>query len=182
MPVYVIQAGEGGPCKIGHATNVAKRRSQLQCSTHVRLRVVAVYEGGEPQERVLHELFKADRLGGEWFNLRLPDALEAITLTPVERKRSKAPNRGRPLREMRPYLITLMDDRGLELVGTRQIAPTATVSQLVEMTRLSNAFVRNSDEDELGIAVLLLPIKPPKPLFLGPLISRCFVSRSMGSA
>src|SRR3954471_11906977 len=82
MPVYVIQAGEGGPCKIGHATNVAKRRSQLQCSTHVRLRLVAVYEGGEPQERVLHELFKADRVGGEWFNLRLPDALEAIRLAP----------------------------------------------------------------------------------------------------
>lgn len=82
MPVYLIQAGEGGPCKIGHAKNVERRRAELQCATHVRLRVVAVYEGGERQERVLHGLFKADRLDGEWFNLRLPDDLNTIRLAP----------------------------------------------------------------------------------------------------
>jgi hypothetical protein len=82
MPVYVIQAGEGGPCKIGHAANVSRRLAGMQTATHVQLRVVAVYEGGEPEERALHEQFKAVRLKGEWFKLSLPDDLNRIRLAP----------------------------------------------------------------------------------------------------
>lgn len=83
MPVYVIQAGDGGPCKIGRAKNVRQRLSELQVGTHMRLRLVALYEGGVLEERELHRQFRAFRLDGEWFWLRLPQALLEIKLTAI---------------------------------------------------------------------------------------------------
>lgn len=83
MPVYVIQAGDG-PCKIGTAKDVKARLASLQIGAHEPLRLIAVYVGSFPHERLLHQHFKAFRLDGEWFNLRLPDALSEIELEPLD--------------------------------------------------------------------------------------------------
>lgn len=123
MPVYVIQAGEGDPCKIGHATNVERRRWELQCATHARLRLVAVYEGGERQERALHEQFKAVRLTGEWFKLSLPDDLNTIRLAlcppppPVQAEEGAALPRGDRCR----LVLGLMKAKGLRLEDIRAL-------------------------------------------------------------
>jgi len=65
--VYFIQAGDGGPIKIGTATDVAKRLSTLQTAHHEKLRVVATIDGGRERELAVHANFAEDRLHGEWF-------------------------------------------------------------------------------------------------------------------
>lgn len=118
MPVYVIQAGDGGPCKIGHTSDVSRRLANMQISTHAQLRLVAVYEGGEPEERALHKQFAAVRLRGEWFKLRLPNALNDIKLArwrpppsvkiEKERPQGVSPDRARAL-----LVQALMHAKGL---------------------------------------------------------------------
>jgi hypothetical protein len=67
--VYVIQALDGGPVKIGHSTRrgVQSRLKSLQIGNHQRLTVRATYSGGMWLERALHEFFALSRLSGEWF-------------------------------------------------------------------------------------------------------------------
>ena len=68
MPVYFVQAGDGGAIKIGFATNPAKRVAALQTAAPVRLRPLGMIEGGIERERELHAQFAPDRRVGEWFN------------------------------------------------------------------------------------------------------------------
>ncbi len=65
--VYVVQAGERGPVKIGRATHLAKRMCNLQSSNHDRLWVRAVVPGGAEQERRMHQAYRRARIRGEWF-------------------------------------------------------------------------------------------------------------------
>jgi hypothetical protein len=67
MSVYFIQAEDGGPIKIGVATDVDKRLAGLQTSHHRTLVVRRVLEGSVELERELHERFASARLVGEWF-------------------------------------------------------------------------------------------------------------------
>lgn len=65
--VYFIQAGEGGPIKIGWAYNPSARMSELQIGNPVDLRIIgAVYGDGE-LESELHRKFRRLKLRGEWF-------------------------------------------------------------------------------------------------------------------
>jgi len=64
---YFIQAGEGGPIKIGIATNVRARLSGLQTGSHEALRLIGAIPGGADAERFLHQLFAAHHIRGEWF-------------------------------------------------------------------------------------------------------------------
>jgi len=54
LPVYFIQAGDAGPIKIGHTNDVRKRLSMIQTSAPDHLRLLAVMDGGEAEERALH--------------------------------------------------------------------------------------------------------------------------------
>ena len=66
--VYFIQAGEGGPVKIGHTTRSVERRlSMLQTGNAVPLTVLRVCAAGRDEESAAHEHYKALRLRGEWF-------------------------------------------------------------------------------------------------------------------
>lgn len=65
--VYFIQAGEGGPIKIGTAIDVARRLLVLQTGNVEPLTLLCDFEGGPEEERRLHRLFAADHLRGEWF-------------------------------------------------------------------------------------------------------------------
>lgn len=68
MPVYFIQAGEGGPVKIGFTDHIGRRISKMQSDNHERLRVIALYEGDQGAEVRIHEQLAAFRLRGEWFS------------------------------------------------------------------------------------------------------------------
>jgi hypothetical protein len=69
MPVYMIQAGgKGGSVKIGVTDDVEKRLRNMQTGNHQALAVIRLFEGGEAEERQLHERFADHRLSGEWFS------------------------------------------------------------------------------------------------------------------
>jgi DNA-binding transcriptional regulator YdaS (Cro superfamily) len=75
MAVYFIQAGDGGPVKIGFSENIWARLNNMQPGNHAVLRVVAAFIGGEHDERAVHEMMSAHRTRGEWF---APDVLARL--------------------------------------------------------------------------------------------------------
>jgi hypothetical protein len=87
MPVYFIQAGDAGPIKIGHTNDVRKRLSMIQTSAPDHLRLLAVMDGGEAEERALHRELTDFRRVGEWFDPS-PEVMGAVS-------------RGRPVNERR---------------------------------------------------------------------------------
>ena len=69
--VYIIQALDGGPVKIGHSTRqgAERRLNELQTGNAQQLTIRALYSGGMWLERALHEFFAKSRIRGEWFSL-----------------------------------------------------------------------------------------------------------------
>lgn len=65
--VYFIQAGDGGPIKIGCSCNVPMRLSVLQIGNAEPLRTLCTMPGAYAEEHRLHDRFKADNIAGEWF-------------------------------------------------------------------------------------------------------------------
>lgn len=78
MPVYVIQAENGGPCKIGHSMFPEGRLTDLQRGNPNRLRIVALYEGAGKTELHLHRTFADKRLCGEWFDVSPAQIKQAV--------------------------------------------------------------------------------------------------------
>ena len=67
MKIYFIQMGDTGPIKIGQSVNPMLRIEQLQTANPETLRILWVYEGDQYTESQVHELFKGNRIRGEWF-------------------------------------------------------------------------------------------------------------------
>jgi len=90
MPIYIIQAGEDGPVKIGTAYDPYRRLASFQNAHFAELRMLAIYEGEAREEHLLHKKFEHLRIRGEWFRFDpvmlepgIPD-LRAYEPTPVE--------------------------------------------------------------------------------------------------
>lgn len=67
--VYFIQAAQGGPIKIGRATDVRARFKAIQACCPVPLKILCVIpNGGHKVETELHRRFALFRLHGEWFD------------------------------------------------------------------------------------------------------------------
>ena len=67
MPVYFVQAGEGGPVKIGCSDEHKKRLRRLQSLNHAELKIIRVVEGDRETERWFHKQFVKNHIRGEWF-------------------------------------------------------------------------------------------------------------------
>jgi DNA-directed RNA polymerase subunit F len=65
--IYFISDGEF--VKIGRATNVATRLSDLQVASPRNLTVLAIVDAPPHSERELHRLFEDWHVRGEWFRL-----------------------------------------------------------------------------------------------------------------
>jgi len=67
--IYFVQAGKGGPIKIGRADDPDKRLLELQVGSPERLVTLAVFDGPAWLERACHREFSKDQghLRGEWF-------------------------------------------------------------------------------------------------------------------
>ena len=63
--VYFIQAGDGGPIKIGRAVDVIRRLHGLQAASWEELRLLSAT--GAVTEREMHQRFASLRIRGEWF-------------------------------------------------------------------------------------------------------------------
>jgi hypothetical protein len=72
--LYVIQAENGGPIKIGIANDIENRLNGLQTGNPNELKiVVSVFNVEASAERDLHEKYKDYRLSGEWFDEAIID-------------------------------------------------------------------------------------------------------------
>jgi hypothetical protein len=81
LALYVIGPQRSGPFKIGLTTNLASRLQSLQTGHHRRLRIF--WSGQCPNqawERYIHKALAPWRMSGEWFNVPLETAFDAIFL------------------------------------------------------------------------------------------------------
>jgi hypothetical protein len=85
MPIYLIQAGDDGPVKIGFAYDVSSRIRTIQNNHYEPLKLIACYEGEPRDERELHKKFNHLRVIKEWFKFD-PAMLECglVPYTPRE--------------------------------------------------------------------------------------------------
>jgi len=75
--VYVIQACQGGPVKIGRSVDVDRRLTEVQPGHPFELRVARLFEGVDPAfESWLHTRFADYRLHGEWFEEEVLTAID----------------------------------------------------------------------------------------------------------
>lgn len=73
--VYFIQAGDGGPIKIGSTTKHPRDRlAQLQCGNAEILRVVKLTPGAA-WESFFHQEFAKYRVRGEWYSAEILDLM-----------------------------------------------------------------------------------------------------------
>lgn len=66
--VYFVQAGEGGPVKIGVSGDVEARVRSLQVAHAAELKVIGTRPGTARDEARLHAELAEHRIRGEWFN------------------------------------------------------------------------------------------------------------------
>lgn len=80
--IYFLQASAGGAIKIGTTKCLSQRLGCLRSETGEELRVLAVMDGGRPEEKSLHRRFAHLRIGKyalcEWFD-PAGDLLDFIT-------------------------------------------------------------------------------------------------------
>lgn len=77
--VYIAMHSDGGPLKVGIASDVFKRLAQLQTGNPVRLEIFAVDRFSDRAtaraiEARMHQLLEPHVLCGEWFGCDLDDA------------------------------------------------------------------------------------------------------------
>lgn len=75
--VYAIQAGEGGPVKIGTAKTPWERLKTLQTGNHEDLRGLAAWRAWPVEEKQIHKEFAHAHIRGEWFHPD-PDLIELV--------------------------------------------------------------------------------------------------------
>lgn len=66
--VYFLQAGDGGPIKIGFTKGEPKARiKSLQTASPLKLILIGVANGSSVEEKLLHYHLRSYRVAGEWF-------------------------------------------------------------------------------------------------------------------
>lgn len=103
MSVYFVQAGDGGPIKIGFARNVPMRLVKMRVDCPIPLTVLAIAEGGADYERELQLRFRKHLRRGEWFD-PAPELLALIATMPrpiAERPGRRVRGGSHPLRRYR---------------------------------------------------------------------------------
>jgi hypothetical protein len=98
MPVYFIQAGEGGPVKIGFANNPYERVAGLQTGHPEVLRLRAIMPGSAADEAALHQRFSGTRIRGEWFE-PCQSIMEIIAQYPVDHSAHRRASQDFPIIE-----------------------------------------------------------------------------------
>lgn len=65
--VYLIEAGDDGPIKIGWTISTESRLRMLQEGSAAKLRLIASTEGHRSDERQLQDLLRDHWIRGDWF-------------------------------------------------------------------------------------------------------------------
>ncbi len=65
--IYFIQAGDGGPIKIGISSSALARMQVMQSDNHADLKLLHIERGTMKEEHAFHKRFAVYRIRGEWF-------------------------------------------------------------------------------------------------------------------
>jgi hypothetical protein len=65
--IYFVQAGPGGPIKVGWTLDIEQRLGSLRVDNPEELTLLATAHGGLDVEQRLHQIFESTRIRGEWF-------------------------------------------------------------------------------------------------------------------
>lgn len=81
--VYIIGPISGKPVKVGYATDARKRLAALQVGNPSELHILHLVEllndsEAEQLESILHHALSDHHIRGEWFDVSIDDATEAI--------------------------------------------------------------------------------------------------------
>ena len=72
MTVYFIQAGDGGPVKIGYTGgDISHRLREIQNCNATECSVLRVVGGGKATEREIQKFFSPLNIRGEWFKFSI---------------------------------------------------------------------------------------------------------------
>lgn len=95
--LYVVGANCTGPVKVGISRSPASRLASLQTGSHEKLILftcIVIPDKDRWIERTIHESLNMWRLQGEWFDISLPCAIEAIYCEFIKHKIECAPGSG----------------------------------------------------------------------------------------
>lgn len=146
--VYFVQAGQGGPIKIGYTSGQPSVRvAALQTGNHVPLSLVAVVNGDPQLERDLHRRFAHLRGIGEWFKpgpdlVAMIDGIRLVGFADVEAKAelNVELHFGLSPQEFRQ----LVEEVGEEIVSRREYAAA-------EVKLYENAALGDHDDADSGV-------------------------------
>jgi hypothetical protein len=132
MSVYFIRDTGTGLIKIGHGANPRRRLQMLQTGCPTRLELMAVIEGGEADERSLHQRFHHLREQGEWFRQGgdLLDHIGTLPAVPVYKRPSKAARTWNGFTTVEVSAATGISEPMLSMIrtGKRRPSPEAALA------------------------------------------------------
>lgn len=103
--IYVVSISDEGPVKIGIASNMSTRLSGIQTGSPVKLTVShlhIVHGDAFALEKAVHASLASRRLHGEWFDVSVHIAVEAISgqlLLREQRPNRVSPAKLKPIKE-----------------------------------------------------------------------------------
>jgi hypothetical protein len=162
--LYVIQAGEGGPCKIGISRNPRGRMSKMQSDHHEPLRIIGLFEGDRAEEATIHSRFANERLSGEWFNPH-PEILAGSFGLPRTPYAVSSRKRGPEPKNIKSPIGQIIEKAG----GAAKLAARLNVARttVLDWKRLGsipgNRVLQISAELQMPADELLSLVQPPKP-------------------
>lgn len=148
MSVYMVQAGDVGPVKIGQTSSLIGRLQQLQTEHYEVIKLIRLLDGGSGVEHWLHKQFVASHIRGEWFRF------DPVMLTIQPGEHVNLAMMGRQFQECQEQIIQLMNSK--PDLKHREIGETLGIP----MSRLSNWIALLQRE---GIVPRKRPQRPWKP-------------------
>jgi len=113
MNLYVIAESEAGPCKVGFATEVGHRLSNLQSGNHRELRVFyqEMCIRCRTAERIAHSALWRHRRMREWFDVPVTEAIRAVQEACARVGRRNHPSPAPEAEFPEAVAVALLDER-----------------------------------------------------------------------
>lgn len=155
--VYFVQAGEGGPLKIGHTINPGTRLSALQTACSEPVNVLGLIEGDLRRERRIHRALAAHRRTGEWFDPS--PAVLGFARRLIEREGVQPSDAG-----------AAIDERELTYVRAAADAVECMIGELYRSKELTSAQALEEISQRSGVSLASvwgLKYRPPTYMTVG---------------
>jgi len=149
MAVYFIVADELRRVKIGFSDDPARRFVKVQTDSPCVLRLAAVMDADEEEERRLHRMFAGSCIGGEWFWFS-PEIQRLIDSCPYV-----VPER-EPSAQQRLRAIGVSATFASNIVNGVRVPSIPLMLDIYEKTGLRYGLIRNGSPEDIAALRRLL--------------------------